>query len=69
MGAEDALGLGIEVVGTVAQVVGETEDGTMMSDENVATRAVNRDALATQVTQCGEIIHLANGESIDGSHC
>ena len=69
MGAENALGLGIEIVGTVAQVVGETEDGTMMSDENVATRAVNCDALATQVTQCGEIIHLANGEGIDGSRC
>jgi len=69
MGAEDALGLGIEIVGTVAQVVGETEDSSLMGDENVATRAVNCDALATQVTQCGEIIHIANGESIDGSHC
>ena len=40
MGAEDALGLGVEVVGAVAQVVGETEDGTLMSDEDIATRAV-----------------------------
>ena len=64
VGAEDALGLGVEVVGAVAQVVGETEDGTLMGDEDAATRAVNRDALATQVTQCGGIIHLADGESI-----
>ena len=30
MGAEDALRLGVEVVGAVAQVVGKTQDGTMV---------------------------------------
>ena len=40
MGAEDALGLGVEVVGAVAQVVGEAEDGTLVGNEDVATGGV-----------------------------
>ena len=63
MGAEDALGLGINVVGPVAQVVGKTEDGTLVGDENIATWTIDHDALATQVTQGGGIIHLTCGKS------
>ena len=48
MGAEDTQGLGVEVVGPVAQVVGKAEDGALVGDEDIAARVVNGDALAAQ---------------------
>ena len=62
MGGEDALGLGIEVVGAVTQVVGEAEDSALVGDEDMASRSVNGDRLAAQVSQGGGVVHLADGE-------
>ena len=64
MGAEDALGLGVEVVGAVPQVIDKAQDGSLMGYEHMATRTVNSDALATQVAQGRRIIHLTDLESI-----
>lgn len=64
MGGEDALGFGIEVVGAVAQVVGKAEDGALMGDEDVASRAVNGDRFAAQVSQGGGVVHLTDGEGL-----
>ena len=66
VGAEDALGLGIEVVGSVSQVVGEAEDGAIVSDENVAARAIDGDGFAPQITQGGGVVDLTNGKSTVG---
>lgn len=49
MGAEDALRFVVEVVGAVAEVVGEAEDGAVVGNEDVATGSVKGDALAAQV--------------------
>ena len=72
MGGEDALGLGVEVVGAVAQVIGKAQDGSLMGDKDMASRPVNNDRLATQVAQCSRIVHLADRESLISSsqrHC
>ena len=63
VGAEDALRLGVEVIGTVAQVVGKAQDSALMGDEDVASWSVHGDALATQVAQGRRVIHLTDGES------
>ena len=64
MGAEDAQGFGIEVVGTVTQIVGKTEDGALVGNEDVTTGTVEDNALAAQVAQSRLIIHLTHGESV-----
>ena len=69
MGAEDALGLRVEVVGPVSQVVGETEDGAIVSDEDVAARAIDGDGFAPQVTQGGGVVDPTNGKSTVGTCC
>ena len=64
VGAEDALRLGVEVVGAVTQVVGKAKHGALMGNEDIAARTVNSDALATQVAQGGGIIHMASREGL-----
>ena len=59
------MGLGIEVVGTVAQVVSESQDGTLMGNEDIATGTVNRDTLAAQIMQGCGIVHLTGREGIN----
>ena len=68
VGAEDALGFGIKVVGAVAQVIGEAQDGAIVGDKDVAAGAINGDALAAQVAQGGGIIDLTDGERAVGTH-
>ena len=65
MGAEYALWFRVEVVGTVAQVVGKAQDGTLMGDKDIASGTINRDRLTAQVTQGRGIIHLTDGEGIN----
>ena len=64
MGAENAQGFRIEVVGAVTQIVGKTEDSALMGNKDITTGAVEDNALAAQVAQSRLIIHLTHGESI-----
>ena len=64
VGAEDALRLGVEVVGTIAEVVGEAKDGAVVGNEDVATGGVKGDALTAKVAQGGRVIDLTGGEGI-----
>ena len=51
MGGFDAPGLGVEVVGAVADVFGGTEGEALVSDGHDATRGVGREdeGLATEI--------------------
>ena len=58
MGALDAPGLGVEVVGTVADVFGRSERLPLIGDGDDAARGIGRQhkGLATQVLEgCSEI--------------
>ena len=63
MGALDAPGLGVEVVGTVADVFGRTERLPLIGDGDNAARGIGRqyESLATQILErCGVIDIDAN---------
>ena len=53
MGGLDAAGLGVEVVGTIADVFGRAEGIALIGKGNDATRGIGREykGLATQIAQ------------------
>ena len=65
MGAEYALWFRVEVVGTVAQIIGKAQDGALMGDKDIASGTINSDRLTAQIAQGGGIIHLTDGEGIN----
>ena len=68
MGAENAQGFGIKVVGAVTQIVGKTEDSALVGNEDVTTGTIEDNALAAQVAQSCLIINLTHGKSAS-RHC
>ena len=64
MGAKNAQGFRIEVVGAITQIVGKTEDSALVGKEDVTTGTVEDNALAAQVAQSRLIIHFTHGKSV-----
>ena len=62
--AEDAQGLGQEVVGTVAQVVDPAEGRAAVGEQHIATRRVDAHGQTLQEVNGGEVVDLGGAEGV-----